>query len=250
MGTVANNNAAIIDPLDGTNLVALTLKRLKELDRLRDVGFVQVGRLNAATKALSPELEFKLCVGGIKEFDRVARAIRQITVLEFELRGLFKAPDRARKLRLVKSDRPDFEPSDYDNLFGDLGDYDEREYDEFRLRSDYRTGPMEEVVAGIREVLGAEPPPNDPFALPADRKPTAKAPEPVKPAPAPPKGPEYYMRTKPAEPTPVLAQTAPSQNVLAVKAADLVMKTLAGKGFRQPSKAEIKKHRKERGPPK
>jgi hypothetical protein len=249
MGTVANNNAAIIDPLDGTNLVALTLKRLKELDRLRDVGFVQVGRLNAATKALSPEKEFKLCVGGIKEFDRIARAIRQITVLEFELRGLFKAPDRARKLRLVKSDRPGFEPSDYDDLFGDLfndlNDYDDREYDEFKLRSDYRTGPMEDVVAGIREVLGAEPPENDPFAKPVAK--TAPEPATVK---TPPKGPEYYMRARPAEPAPVPAQKAPSQNVLAIKAADLVMKTLAGKGFRQPSKAEIKKHRKERGPPK
>ena len=58
------------------------------------------------------------------------------------------------------------------------------------------------------------------------------------------------MRSRPAEPEPTPAQKAPAQNALAMKAADLVIKTLAGKGFRQPSKAEIKKHRKERGPPK
>ncbi len=228
-------------------LIVLTEQRLAELDRLRGVGFEQVKRLNAATKSLPPELEFKLCVGNIKEFDRIARAIRQIVVLEFELRGLFEAPDRdsPHKLRLVKSDRPGFEPSDYENLFAGLADYDERdsddrEYDEFKLRSDYRTGPLEEVVAGIREVLGAEPPLNDPFAPRADRKP-AQAPEPVEPPAAPPKGPEYYMQARPAEP----AQKQP-----AMKAAELVIKTLAGKGFRTPSKAAIKKHRQGRGPPK
>jgi hypothetical protein len=242
MGTVANSNAAIADPIDGANLIALTRQRLGELDRLRAVGFEQVKGLNAATKALPPEQQFKLYVGNVKEFDRIARAIRQIVVLEFELRGLFQAPDRdaPRKLRLVRSDRPDFDPSELENLFSDLNDYNEREYDEFRLRSDYRTGPLEEVVAGIREVLGAEPPPNDPFARPA-----AKAPEPVKPAVTPAKGPEYYMRAKPAEPEPVPAQKAP-----AMKAADLVIKTLAGKGFRQPSKAEIRKRQLSRGPPK
>ena len=233
-------------------LVAFTEQRLGELGRLRDIGFAQVKRLNAATKALPPELEFKLQIGNVKEFDRIARAIRHIVALEFELHGLFEAPDRdaPRKLRLVKSDRPDFEPLDFENLFSDLGDYDEREYDEFRLRSDYRTGPLEEVVAGIREVLGAEAPPNDPFARSADRKPTGQAPEPVKPAPAPPKGPEYYMRAKPGEPDPIVPQAAPAQNALAMKAAALVMQRLGSKGFRQPSKAAVRKHRQGRGPPK
>lgn len=242
----AQSPTAVPPPL-APELVALTEQRLAELDRLRNVGFVQVGRLNAAVKALPPEQEFKLCVGNIKEFDRIARAIRQIVVLEFELRGLFEAPDRdaPRKLRLVKSDRPDFEPLDIGSLLGDLHDYNE-----FPLRTDYRGGPLDEVVAGIREVLGTEAPPNDPFAPPADRKPAAKtAPEPVA-AKTPPRGPEYYMRARPAEPEPAPAQKQPAQNALAVKAADLVMTTLAGKGFRQPSKAKIKKHRQGRGPPK
>ena len=227
-------------------LIALTEQRLAELDRLRNVGFVQVGRLNAAVKALPPEQEFKLCVGNIKEFDRIARAIRQVVVLEFELRGLFEAPDRdaPRKLRLVKSDRPGFEAPDFEKLLGDLDDYNE-----FPLRSDYRRGPLDEVVAGIREVLGTEAPPNDPFAPPPDRKPVGHAREPVA-TKTPPRGPEYYMRARPAEPEPAPAQKPPAQNALAVKAADLVMTTLAGKGFRQPSKAAIKKHRMSRGPPK
>lgn len=37
-------------------------------------------------------------------------------------------------------------------------------------RPDYRIGPMEDVVAGIRKILGVEAPPNDPFAPPPERR--------------------------------------------------------------------------------
>jgi hypothetical protein len=240
MRTEALTTAIAADPNSGADMVALTKQRLAELDRLRDAGFVQLGRLNETTRAIPKDQLFGKVVGPkgtMAEFDRFSRAIRQIMVLEFELRGLFKAPDRdaPRKLRLVKSDRPGFVPPERENLFADL----ERLEDLLDIRTDYRRGPMDEVVAGIRETLGAEPPPNDPFAPSAE-----KVPEPVAPA-APPKGPEYYMRARTAEPAPVPAQKAP-----AMKAATLVIETLAGKGFRTPSKAAIKKHRQGRGPPK
>jgi hypothetical protein len=240
MRTEALTTAIAADPNSGADMVALTKQRLAELDRLRDAGFVQLGRLNETTRAIPKDQLFGKVVGPkgtMAEFDRFSRAIRQIMVLEFELRGLFKAPDRdaPRKLRLVKSDRPGFVPPERENLLADLNDL-ERLEDLLDIRTDYRRGPMDEVVAGIRETLGAEAPPDDPFAPMAEKA--------VTPA-APPKGPEYYMRARTAEPAPVPAQKAP-----AMKAATLVIETLAGKGFRTPSKAAIKKHRQGRGPPK
>ena len=83
------------------------------------------------------------------------------------MRGLFKAPDRdaPRKLRLVKSDRPGFvppvAPPTLEDLLADLADIgkpDMAGFDMFDIRTDYRNGPLDEVVAGIRETLGAEPP--------------------------------------------------------------------------------------------
>ena len=204
MGTFANNsNAAIIDPLDGTNLVALTLQRLAELERLREFAFVQLHRVNETTLALSTDQLVMRVLGPkgtMAEFDRFSRAVRQITVLEFELRGLFWAPDRdsPRKPRLVKSDRPGFVPPV--NLPDPFAGFDMD--NPFDIRPDYRIGPLDEVVAGIRKTLGAEAPADDPFAPLAERKPVRQAPDPVKPAPVPPKGPEYYMRARPAEPEP------------------------------------------------
>ena len=244
MRTTENIGAAIIDPNDGVDLVVLTRRRLKELDRLRDCAFVQLARLNETTLALEKDQLFDKIVGPkgtMAEVDRFGRVIRQVMVLEFELRGLFKAPDRdaPRKLRLVKSDRPGFVPPTDENLLGDLDRLEEL----LDIRTDYSRRPLDEVVAGIRETLGAEPPPNDPFAPSVEN-----APEPVTPVPAAarPKGPEYYMRSKPIEP----AEPVPTQKQLGLEAATLVIKSLGGKGFRKPSKAAIKKHRQSRGPPK
>ena len=178
--------------------------------------------------------------GNMAEYDRFNRSIRQIMVLEFELRGLFKAPDRdaPRKLRLVKSDRPGFVPPTFEQLMARLTDIGN--FDPLDIRTDYRHGPLDEIIAGIRDTLGAEAPPGDPFA------PVAKAPEPATPAPvsAPPRGPEYYMRARPAEPEskPVGPQTKPS-----MKAAELAIMAMGGKGFRKPSaKTRPSKHRRNR----
>ncbi len=97
------------------NLVTLTLARIAELDRLREAGLAQAERLVVA-EGLSPLEEYKWMAGPkgtIQAFDRVAKAVRQVVVLEFELRGLFKAPDRD----------DDFIPRlGKENLLGDLHD--------------------------------------------------------------------------------------------------------------------------------
>jgi hypothetical protein len=116
MRTAAPRTATAVDPNDGADLRLLTWRWIKELDRLRDLGFVQVERLIREAEATPQGGLFQEALlerkGGVEQYDRLARVIRQVMVLEFELRGLFKAPDRDAppKLRLVKSDRPGFGP--------------------------------------------------------------------------------------------------------------------------------------------
>jgi hypothetical protein len=242
----APNTAAIVEhPEDRALVAVLAKRRIKELDRLRGLGFKQVERLNEAADSMPRAVLFDRLLaakGQVMEFERLARAIRQITVLEFEIRGLFQAPNRdARRLRLVKSDRPDFEPSDREDLFADLREF-ERDLD--APRPDYRTGPLEDVVAGIRKVLGAEPPENDPFAPPPRPK-TEEATPPAKLPPA--------TVILPAKPT-ASAEKLPTQKILAVKAAVRAIKATGGHGFRIPSKkAQARKaraqHSQGRAPP-
>ena len=259
MRTAAPKPAIAIDLNDGADLRLLTRRRLRELDRLRELGFVQVGRLAEEAKAIPEGEVFKALLGpkgGIGDFDKLARALRQILVLEFELRGLFAAPDRdaPRKLRLVKSDRPDFEPPDLDRLMADLND--PRDYDPltpFDVRLDYRRGPLDQVVAGIRRTLGAEPPEDDPFGPPPERA-AAPAPPPAPRYPPPPrakaqpKEPAMRMRSEPAKAEPAPKQSA--QELAALKAAALAIKATNGNGFRaKPGKGRKAKHRQGRGPP-
>ena len=239
MRTDAATAAIAGRPEDGALLVALTRRRLRELDRLRDLGFKQIERLNAAMDGLpaSDVLDRMLgAKGSVMEFERLARAIRQITVLEFEIRGLFQAPNRdGPRLRLVKSDREGFEPPDREDLFADLREF-ERDLDD--PRPDYRSGPIEEVVAGVRKVLGAEPPEDDPFAP----SPKPKAIEVAAPAKLPPA--TVKLPEKPAASEPI-----PAQKELALKAAIRAIKATGGKGFRIPSKKARAKHRQGRAPP-
>jgi hypothetical protein len=277
------------DPDDGVDLRLLTRRRLRELDRLRDLGYLQVERLTAEAKAIPEGQVFQALLGtkgGIGDFEKLARAIRQIVVLEFEPRGLFAAPDRdaPRKLRLVKSDRPGFEPPgfeppgfeppgfeppgfeppDIDRLMADLKDPPDRDpLTPFDVRLDYRHGPLDQVVAGIRQTLGAEPPEDDPFAPPPERaaRPAAgEAPRPAPPRPrearpAQPEQPATPAHPAPAEAEfaraePVKAEPAPkrsAQEFLARKAAALAIEATNGKGFRVKSRKS--KHRQGRGPP-
>jgi hypothetical protein len=163
---------APVNPDVQRNLVALTLARIAELDRLREAGLAQAERLAVVAEGLSPLEEYKRMAGPkgtIQAFDRVAKAVRQVVVLEFELRGLFKAPDRD----------DDFIPRlGKENLLGDLHDY--KDYDglfdfararsslldlnDLRVRLDYDEGPLSALIADIRGVLGVETPAEDPFA--------------------------------------------------------------------------------------
>ena len=240
-------------PEDGALVALLTKRRIKELDRLRDLGFKQIERLNEAADSMPREAVFERMLGAkgdVMEFERLARAIRQVMVLEFELRGLFEAPDRdaPRRLRLVKSDRPDFEPPDIEDLLAGLRDLERSDFD--APRPDYRTGPLEDVVAGIRKTLGAAPPEDDPFAPPPIRAageaaPRNTAPDNVVPAaklpPATVKLPEKPARSE--------SETAPTQEALALKAATRAIQATGGKGFRTPSKKARPNDRHGRGPP-
>jgi hypothetical protein len=170
-------------------VTALTRLRLDELVRLRAIGMEKAMELRSAREGLmssplvTPEQRFQLHMRYVDRFDRIGRAVRQIMTLEFELLGLFEAPDRDAfpKLRKIKPElggalaRPwlgigQVKPITLDDV-KDLG-----------VRPDYRVGPMEDVVAGIRRTLGAEPPANDPFAPRPERKPRAAAPAPNPPS--------------------------------------------------------------------
>jgi len=235
MNTAAPTAAIIQPAADAAEIARLTRARLKELDRMRDVAFLHMEKLADACEALPREQVFSALLanagGQIMDFERLTRAIRQIMVLEFELRGLFNAPDRdaPRKLRLVKSDRPGFQPPDLEKFRFELDL--ERLEDVLDIRSDYRTGPLDQVVAGIRKTIGVEPPDNDPFAPPQKLPPaTVKLPE------------------KRAVPDPSL-----TQREAAVKAATLAIRAKGGDGFRKPSKKATAKVRaarhRGRGPP-
>jgi hypothetical protein len=236
--------------LANDDLDALTALRLAELERLRDAGAEQLARLNRVTLGLTIEQQLAALAGprgSIALYDRLARAIGQITVLEFELRGLFKAPDRdnPRKLRLARPGAAKGNLARAEMLLQSYLD-----------RGDYSRGPLDEVVAGLRDTLGVAPPIDDPFAPPAERKApaTANTNRAVHIAPSRPE--------PPAEPAPAaIAPNAKSQMPQAkpaLKAAKLAFLALGGKGFRKPPAKPkgpgpappSRKHRHNRGPPK
>jgi hypothetical protein len=237
---------------DGEDQAALTLARLAELDRLRNFSFAQAERLMELPKVVPVEEARRMFgkKGTIQQFDRITRAFRQIVVLEFELRGLFNAPDRdaIRPLRLARPAKDPFAVADLHKLLADL--HGKQELSSAKTRTDYRTGPIEDVVAGIRKALGAQPPENDPFAPPREPRLRPQA------RPAPPKEPVQASAAPAvkAEPRP-----APTTAVKpAMKAALLAIQARGGNGFRKPpaklkapgNPARPPKHRRNRGPPK
>ncbi len=149
---------------------ALTERRLAELGRLRDMCMERVESLGVLHDDLrrSPEQRLKALAGPngiISCFAQVTRSFRQIVVLEFEILGLFNAPDRdaIRKPRLPKvrlDGLADLKLPKLDSL---------KDLDNAKTPLDYRIGPLDQVVAGIRKTLGAEAPADDPFAPPAER---------------------------------------------------------------------------------
>ena len=234
---------------------ALVHRRLAELGRLLDIGFLELERMNMtadtlATSALvPPDQLLRLQIRNVECSGRVVRSIRQIMVLEFELLGLFEAPDRdGAKRRMLKR-----------NLSGRLGPraieiglfdpIDPAELLEQDVRPDYSKGPMADVVASIRRTLGAKPPPNDPFAPDADVR--AETPKQAAAEPAAP--PPTAAAPRPA-PATVKLPEKPKVN-RAFEAAVLALSAELGGGLRAPAaKPRVNpsrppKRRRNRGPP-
>jgi hypothetical protein len=221
---------------------AMTRQRLYELDRLRGIGMARAMALDEADKGLSPEQHVRLQVRSAAAFDRIGRAVRQIMTLEFELLGLFEAPDRDAfpKPRKIKPQLAGI----LTRPRSDIGRIKPIDLKDLKLRPDYRNGPIEDVVAGIRKTLGAEAPPNDPFAPPPERK--ARQPAPVSNAP-------------PAKLPPAIVKLPQKPQVnRAIEAAVLALSAKLGDGFRipadkpkhRPNPARPPKRRRNRGPPK
>jgi hypothetical protein len=230
---------------------ALAHRRLAELGRLLDIGFLELERMNLTAQTLAtsalvpPDQLLRLQIRNVECSNRVVRSIRQIMVLEFELLGLFEAQDRdSAKRRMLKRD-----------LSGRLGPRDLEiglldpieSTDLGATRPNYRKGPMADVVASIRRVLGAETPPNDPFAPDADLR--VETPKPAAPPP------QASSPSKSARARVKLPEKPPVNR--AFEAAVLALSAKLDNGLREPS-AEPKprgnparppKRRRNRGPP-
>jgi hypothetical protein len=211
--------AGIFDPPPLTvEVTALTRQRLDELDRLRNIGMEKAAALDEAGQALlpsptlTPERRFRLAARNVDGFDRIVRAVRHIMALEFELLGLFEAPDRDA---VPEPPKPRPEPGPEAKPGFNLNNLD--------LRSDYRSGPLEDVVASIRKALEVEPPPNDPFAPRPERKPREASPAPHQPA------------SPPSKPPPATV-TLPEKTELgsALEAVLLALSAAFGDGFGLP----------------
>jgi len=170
-------------------------------------------------------------------------------VLEFELRGLFVAPDRdaLRPLRLARPPQDPFKVDDLQKLLNGL--HDKQDLSDAKTRTDYRTGPLDVVVAGIRKALGAEPPRNDPFAPPKEPRIRPQA-QPAAPRQA---------ASPPAKLAPAIVKLPEKPQVnRAFEAAVLALQAKLGDGFRMPpakpksrvNPARPPKRRRNRGPPK
>jgi hypothetical protein len=176
------------DPRLSPLAIALMERRLAELRRLSDLALDRVRRLELALEDRMDERERKLLIGrgGISvEFPRALRCFRQVAALELEILGLRKAPDRSEPAEAGADkdrDEADSERPDLNDL-NDLNDLTDRPETHLQLLADtkdYRTGPLDIVVAEIRHALGVEPPEDDPFAPPPGRR-AANAAKPATP---------------------------------------------------------------------
>jgi hypothetical protein len=146
-------------------------RQLLELGRMRRVGLVFVRRLELSAKGkLDPEIETVFAhrsKGIIRDYATIVRAVRQILLLEQELRGIRK-PRRDRKAKPEQAAVT--AQGKQDGKLRPLGD-NLTEYYDFR--------PVGEAIGFIREALAIAPPENDPFPKPerkaAEREPSEAA---------------------------------------------------------------------------
>ncbi len=139
------------------------LLQLQELARLRAVGMARAEEIGIFMNGGQPQVVADALLGRngiIQAFARVARAVRQIIVLEREIAGLCKGPDRdaERAKREQASSAATAAQGDGPQplIWSERSDYDNR--------------PLDQVVASVRKVLGADAPEDDPFAPPVARK--------------------------------------------------------------------------------
>jgi len=234
--------------LMSAEVALLTERRLEELERLRCIGMEMAEKLSTAADALPLAQHYSRLTGRygfISELDRIIRAIRQIVALEYELRGIFEGPDRDALPKITPIDRdrerPDLGDLNDLNYLNDLRDPVER--DDLMLRSDYGRGPLDVVVADIRKVLGVEPPIDDPFSPPPERR--QAAPPAVNSAAAPAmRPPGRGMGAKPKPGMKIALPAKPAQ-----PASPRNGFRVAPTSPHNPNTA-ARKHRRNRGPPK
>ncbi len=145
------------------------LLQLQELARLRAVGMARAEEIGIFMNGGQPQVVADALLGRngiIQAFARVARAVRQIIVLEREIAGLCKGPDR-------DAERAKREQAAAAAATAAQGDGPQPLV--WSERSDYDNRPLDQVVASVRKVLGAAAPEDDPFAPPVARKARAEA---------------------------------------------------------------------------
>ena len=206
-----------------------------ELRRMRQSGMFFVEQLKlSAQRRLSPEAEVvlvKRSKGIIRDFCNVARAVRQVLILEQELEGIRPSWRKTKTRLLIRPLRLPPLPSP----FGKLPDIDVGPLPD-DLADDYDTRPVGEAVAFIRETLGLDAPADDPFPPPRLRPvAAAKPPEP---------GPTV------AESSEIPAKPAPRKPARALPVSDLPIDRDLGPG---PAiivrRAPPRPHSPPRGPP-
>jgi hypothetical protein len=145
-------------------------RQLHELRWMRRVGMVFVHQLKLSAKGrLDPEVETVFAhrsKGIIRDYATIARAVRQILLLEQELLGIRK-PRRDRKTKPEKA--AVIAPAADSEQLGKLRPLGDNltEYYDFR--------PVGEAIGFIRETLAIAPPEDDPFP-PPERKQAETAP--------------------------------------------------------------------------
>ena len=176
-------------------------RQLRELGRMRKVGMVFVHQLKLSARGrLDPEIETVFAhrsKGIIRDFATITRAVRQILLLEQELRGIRK-PRRDRKAKPEQA--AVIAQAEQDKQSGKLRPLGDNltEYYDFR--------PVGEAIGFIRETLAIEPPENDPFPKP-ERKTAEPETAKVEAAEAAPPDPQSEALATPAvslKPSPVI----------------------------------------------
>jgi hypothetical protein len=161
------------EPLFGDR--ELRAQQFVELARLRALGMQNVETLSRWSTGDLTDQEAKALAGMggfVMEYCRVAKAIRQVIVLELELSGQREAPDRDAIREPGEQDA-----SNPQEQYGER-----RERGDSYERSDYDNGPLDLVIAKVRKALRADAPENDPFKPRKPRKTSADA-APVETAP-------------------------------------------------------------------